>query len=188
MSMGDNRLKKMHIVVACALVAVAAACDDPTNTDIAATELTEIDADNVIYGMTSFMTASGVREGRVKADTAFLFSDSAKVFLRGMELIFYQENGQPRATVTAIRGTMDTNTDAMFAQGDVVLVVHADGRIIKTSELHYDPQRDRIWSDSATTQIMADGTVTSGSSFESDMDFRNIFIRDIRGGSSEIIF
>ncbi len=186
--MGDNRLKKMHIVVVCALVAVAVACDDPTNTDIAATELTEIDADNVIFGMTSFMTASGVREGRVKADTAFLFSDSAKVFLRGMELIFYQENGQPRATVTAIRGTMNTNTDAMYAEGDVVLVVHGDGRIIKSSVLQYDPQRDRIWSDSATTQIMADGRVTTGTSFESDMEFRNVQIANPRGDIGDIVF
>ena len=84
MSMGQNRLKKMHISALCALVGVLAACDDPANTTIAATELTEIDADNVIYGMTSFLTTSGIREGRVQADTAFVFSDSAKVFLRQM--------------------------------------------------------------------------------------------------------
>jgi LPS export ABC transporter protein LptC len=105
-----------------------------------------------------------------------------------MEMIIYHEDGRARATVRALRGEMDTNTDAMLAQGDVVLTVHEDGRIIQTSELHYDPQRDRIWSDSATVQIMADGTVSEGSSFESDLDFRNIFIRDIRGGSSDIIF
>ena len=42
--MGQNRLKKMHISALCALVGVLAACDDPANTNIAATELTEIDA------------------------------------------------------------------------------------------------------------------------------------------------
>lgn len=186
--MGYNRLNRIRIAGACALVAVLGACDDPTNTNIAPAELTEIDADNVLYGMTSFLTASGVREGRVEADTAFFYADSAKVYLRRMELIFYHEDGRARATVTALRGTMDTNTDAMLAQGNVVLIVHADGRRIETSELHYDPQRDRIWSDSATVQTLADGRVSRGTAFESDMEFTNVRIQNPRGDVGEIIF
>jgi LPS export ABC transporter protein LptC len=186
--MEHNKLKKVQVAVVFALLAVVGACEDPTNTNVAATELLELDADVVNYGMTSFLTASGVREARIQADTAFVYADSAKVFLRQMELALYHEDGRTRATVTALSGEMDTNTDAMLAQGDVVLTVHEDGRIIQTSELNYDPQRDRIWSDSATTQIMADGRVTNGTAFESDLDFRNIRIENPRGAVGEIIF
>jgi len=186
--MGDNRLKTRTVAAILALVAMMGACDDPTNTNLAATELLELDADVVTYGMTSLLSASGVREARIEADTAFMYADSAKVLLRQMKLILYHEDGRARATVVAISGEMDTNTDAMIAWGEVVLTVHEDGRIIQTSELHYDPQRDLIWSDSATVQITADGSVSEGSSFESDLEFRNLFIRDIRGGGSEIIF
>jgi LPS export ABC transporter protein LptC len=181
-------LRKTHIAFVCAVLALAGACDDPTNTAVAASDLMEIDADNVIYGMTSFLSASGVREGRVEADTAFVYADSARIYLRQMELTFYETDGRARATVTAIRGELDTNTDAMVARGDVVLNVHADGRVIKTSELMYDPQRNRIWSDSATTQILADGRVSEGTAFESDMEFANIRIENPRGDVGEIIF
>ncbi|NJD19106.1 MAG: LPS export ABC transporter periplasmic protein LptC, partial [Gemmatimonadetes bacterium] len=90
-------------------------------------------------------------------------------------------------TVTADAGELDENTDRMVARGHVVLIVHADGRRLETAELSYDPDQDRIWSDSATVQTMADGSVTRGSAFESDLDFKNVVIRNIRGGGN-IVF
>jgi len=184
----ERRGGRTAFVIVTALAAGLGACEDPSNPNIADSELTEIEADNVIFGMTSFLTTSGVREGRVAADTAFIYSDSARVYLRSMELVFYQEDGRARATVTALRGEMDTNTDAMLAQGNVVLIVHEDGRKIETSELHYDPQRDRIWSDSTTVQTLADGRVSRGTAFESDMEFRNVRIENPRGDVGQIIF
>lgn len=186
--MQNKILRNAPVIAMAALTLGLGACDDPATTNVAAEELQEIEADNVIFGMTSFLSASGVREGRVEADTAYVFTDSARVYLRGMELIFYHENGRPRATVTALRGEMDTNTDAMVAQGNVVLIVHDDGRRIETSELHYDPQRDRIWSDSTTVQTMPDGRVTRGTAFRSDMEFQNVRLENPRGDIGEIIF
>lgn len=165
------------------VAAVAGACDAPVETAVAPPELLEMGADLVNYDMVTFLTASGVREGRVRGDTAFVFSDSAKVVIRGMEVVFYDDNGRPRATVRSLGGEMDTNTDRMVARGDVVLEVHADGRRIESAELHYDPDRDRIWSDSATVQTDAEGRVTRGSAFESNLEFTDVRIDNIRGGS-----
>ena len=69
-------------VVALGLLALAA-CDGPTQTPVADQELLDLQADNVMYGMVSFLTASGVREGRVQADTAYAYADSARVVIRG---------------------------------------------------------------------------------------------------------
>jgi len=184
----DRHRGRMAFVLTAALGVAVGGCEDPSHPSIADAALTEIEADNVIFGMTSFLTTNGVREGRVAADTAFIYTDSARVYLRVMKLVFYQEDGRARATVTALRGEMDTNTDAMLAQGNVVLIVHEDGRKIETSELHYDPQRDKIWSDSTTVQTLADGRVSRGTAFESDMEFRNLRIENPRGDVGEIIF
>lgn len=143
-------------------------------------------ADVVTFGMVSYLTSSGVREGRVEADTAYVFEDSASVHLRVMQIVFYDEDGRERATVTGTRGRWNQETDVMVALGDVLLVVSSDSTRIESQEIHYDPNMDRIWSDSSTVQTMLDGTVTSGSSFESDMSFENILIRDIRGGSRRV--
>jgi LPS export ABC transporter protein LptC len=163
------------------LLASLAACEASTNSEVASHELLDLGADNIVFGMSSFMTSSGIREGRVEADTAFMYADSAKAKLRQMRIVFYDDNGGERATVTGTAGEWDRNTDRMWAQGDVVLIVHADGRRIESAEIVYDPEQEEIWSDSATVQTLANGRVTRGSSFRSDMEFRNVQIQNIRG-------
>ena len=86
-----------------------------------------------------------------------------------------------KATVEGTSGEWDQNTDMMLARGDVLLVVHRDGRRIESAEINYDPAEDKIWSDSATVQTLANGRVTRGSAFESDMEFQNVRILNIRG-------
>ena len=66
-------------------------------------------------------------------------------------------------------------------------IIH-NGRVIETSELFYDPNRDRIWSDSTTVQTLANGQVARGTAFESDLEFRNVRIENIRGDIGDIIF
>lgn len=163
------------------------ACTEPVETPVAPGELLELGADMVQFGMVSFLTASGVREGRVQADTAYAWNDSSKVALRGMNVVFYDEDGRPRVTITARRGEMNERTDQMVAREDVVLVVHEDGRRIESPELHYDPDRDRLWSDSATVQTL-NGRVTRGTSFESDLEFRNFRLANPRGDIGQIVF
>ena len=163
------------------LVAGLGACEAPTNGAVASHELLEMGADQVVLGMSMFMSTSGIRQGKVEADTAFMYADSAKAKLRRLRIVFFDENGAERATVTGTAGEWDRNTDRMWAQGDVVLIVHADGRRIESAEMVYDPTEQEIWSDSATVQTLANGRVTRGSSFRSDMEFRNVQIQNIRG-------
>jgi len=176
-------MKKLIALVTASVVVplFLAACDGPTDTPVASADILGIEADLVTTGMVSFLTAGGVREGRVEADTAYAFYDSATVRLKGMRLVFFNPDGSERATVTALGGEMDENTDRMVARGNVVLVVHSDGQKIETAELNYDPNNDRIWSDSATVRTMANGQVTRGTAFESDMEFRNVRIANPRG-------
>lgn len=175
------RLRRTSLLGTLALLAGLAACETPSNGAIASHELLEMGADQVVLGMTMFMSASGIRQGKVEADTAFMYADSAKAKLQRLKIVFFDENGGERATVTGTAGEWDRNTDRMWAQGDVVLIVHADGRRIESAEMVYDPMEEEIWSDSATVQILANGRVTRGSAFRSDMEFRNVQIQNIRG-------
>lgn len=166
---------------------LVAACGDAKDATVAAPALQEIEADNVIYGLNSYLTSQGVRQGHVRADTAYVYNDSSKLYLRKLEITFYDDAGNERASVTARSGELEQNTDKMVARGDVVLIVKTDGRRIQTQELFYDPTTERIWSDSATVMKEADGTVTRGSSFRSDIEFKNVRVENIRGGAN-IIF
>jgi LPS export ABC transporter protein LptC len=176
-------IRSFSLVAAAA--AALAACEGVENTTVANEFMQGIDAP-VVFGMTNYITADGVRQARVQADTAFTFADSAKVDLRVMTVDFYDEAGVERATVHGTHGEWDQDTDLMVARGDVELLVHSDSSIIRSQEIHYDPQTDRIWSDSATSRTMRDGSTTRGSSFESDIEFTNIRILNVRGDAGRI--
>ena len=157
----------------------AAGCSDEAAVPVVSPDLAEVDADAVIYGMTNQLTVEGVREAIVKADTAFVYEDSSMVVLRGLELTIFTETGTERAVVTARRGRLNNTTREMTAWGDVVLVIPEADRTIRTEELNYDPNRDRIWSDSTT--IMEEGDrVYEGTAFESDLEFRDVRVRNAR--------
>lgn len=161
----------------------ATACNSRPATPTAPESVQDIEADAVIYKMTTYLLAAGVRQGRVDADTAYAYTDSSEYALVGMQVIFYDDNGRERATVKADSGHMNVRTQSMVALGHVVLLVAAGGPKIESSELHYDPNGDRLWSDSATVMTGAHGVVTRGSSFESDLEFKNPTVRNIRGGA-----
>ena len=169
-----------------AALALSAACQTEVNGPGGASpELEGLDSP-IVFGMVAFMSSNGVREGRIRADTAYTFADSSKVDLRVMTAVFFDESGNDRATVTGREGTWDQDTDFMLAKGDVVLLVHVDGSKIESAEINYDPGMDRVWSDSATVRTLADGTVQQGSAFESDIDFTTVRVENVRGGTGRV--
>jgi len=142
------------------------------------------DADGIVFGMEQWITEDGVLQGYVRADTAIQWQDSAAVHLRGqVDLKVLESDGSERAHVTADRGVMDTRTNRMVARGNVVLVIPGDTRRLETQELHYDPQGDRIWSDSSFVHRHR-GQVTRGRAFTSDLEFRNFTILGRGGGGA----
>ncbi|HSR42883.1 MAG TPA: LPS export ABC transporter periplasmic protein LptC [Longimicrobiales bacterium] len=171
-----------HRLPGVALVAalLVGACSESGDSPVVAEELARMQADNVVYGMSQILTHEGVREGLVRADTAYFYRDSSAVHLRGVDLTVYsEETGDVRAEVTARQGRLETETRAMIGRGDVVLRIPSDDRTIRTEVLHYEPGADRIRSDTFT--VMEEGErVTCGRAFHSDLEFRNLFIENAR--------
>lgn len=168
-------------------------CGEENTTPVASPELLETGADLVSIGLQENITSEGIREATIQADTAFYYQDSTVYHLRNLTLVVYNETGAERARVTAERGRMRIDTDELVARGDVVLTIEGQSgrqtggagqqeaaiprRRIETEELNYDPNGDRIWSDSSTVMYEA-GTVIRGKSFESDLDFRRPEVLD----------
>ena len=186
MTIGRLGANTSEAVAMLALVGALGACSREMSTPVATQELQSMEADYIAFGMVSFVTASGVREGRIEADTAYIYEEDSTAKLHQMKIDFYDEVGRERATVTGVSGDWNRETDRMIARGDVVLFIHSDSSTIESPEIHYDPSLDRIWSDSATVRTMKDGTVTSGTAFESDLSFENLTIQNMRGGARRV--
>jgi len=158
----------------------AAACDRTSSGPFAGDEYAAMHADQIIEGIQQVMTVDGVRRAILVADTAYIFEDSARAELRTVHVKFFDAAGNQDAELTSRSGTLNIRTEAMTARDNVILRLREGNRIIQTSELHFDPERDLIWSDSATT-LNQDGTVAHGDGFRSDSRLRNLEIVNPRG-------
>ncbi len=184
--MGAKRLLCAHVLAAGLLLA---ACTDSAPRMVLDPDLEATEADYIIFGLTNYLTRQGIREAVVEADTALVFQDSTVILLRGnVKLTAYNaELGTEKAIVTSDRGRLDTDTNELFAEGNAVLLIRADGRRIESYELRYLPDIDAIRSDSAT--VMYDGDdVVEGTSFNSDLDFERVQIQDARTSGGAVRF
>ena len=176
-----NRFRRSFLAAAVVLLVLgASACEENGDTPVVAEELTELNADNVVYGMTQILTREGVREAVVEADTAYFYQDSSAVRLRGVRMTLFEEDGAERARVVARRGRLEPRRREMVGRDEVVLTITGEEeRRIETDELHYSSTQDRIWSDTYTV-MEEGGEVTCGTAFRSDLDFENVYIEQAR--------
>lgn len=157
-----------------------AACGSGGQGPVAGEDYADLPADQIIFGVKHYVTANGVRQAILVADTAYYYEDPARVELRKVHLTLFQSTGQEAADLTSESGDLEVRTNAMVARGNVVLVTREGGRRVETEELHYDPHADRIWSDVPTT-LYEHGSVLRGDGFESDAQLRNSNLRNPRG-------
>jgi LPS export ABC transporter protein LptC len=138
-------------------------------------------ADGIIMGGTTVITnREGIRSARLQFDTAFQWTDSIHQSLRGVDLMVFNEDGSERARVISLRGRFQPQEQSLTASGSVVLTVPSDDRTLETEELHYDPELEQLWSDSAFVMTER-GTRYEGTAFTSDLEFQDFRVYGTSG-------
>jgi LPS export ABC transporter protein LptC len=173
------------LATTCFSTLALAACDEQVSRPIAGDELTRIDADNVQYDMRSIFTAEGVRSGYVTADSAFVYADSSRVRMYGVEIVFEDTRGVEQARVVADSGSLVQRTEEMDAYGNVVVELPLRGCRITSEEIHYSPPNQQIRSDTPV-RFEQNGIVATGAGFESDLQMNNFRILEPRGALFDV--
>jgi LPS export ABC transporter protein LptC len=129
-------------------------------------------ADQVLQKFHHFVTADGVRQSELQADTAYFFDASQKTLLRRMKVVFFDSAGAVQATVTAQRGEYLWQNGSMTAEGTVVMTTN-DGRVLKSEKLVFDETKQEISTDQPF-QFEDRSSRLRGKGFRSNKDFTNI--------------
>jgi LPS export ABC transporter protein LptC len=153
------------------LFVLASACK--SGTPVTATQAVLDSADQVLVGMTHYVTESGVLRARVRADTAYFFSNTQQAELRNVHVTFYDLTGRPTSTLTSREGTHHWRTGDMEARGNVVVVRDKDGATMKTEVMDYNQVRNEVSSDKSFVWDEP-GRHVVGEAFTSDPEFKNI--------------
>jgi LPS export ABC transporter protein LptC len=166
------------------LVTAVAACTD-TSLPAAGGASVADSADQVMVGMKTFLHEGGLRRALVLADSAYFFDNHTRLELRGVSAEFYTSTGATDGHMNAMRATVHTQSQAMEAFGNVVLV-SVDGSRLTSPQLRYDPSQDLIRGDSAFTLVQPDRNV-SGIGFTTTPSMTSIKIdRTIRGTAGSV--
>jgi LPS export ABC transporter protein LptC len=170
------------------LLAVAAlgACRSETTPPAVVQGKSQVDsADQFMIGMTTVLNDRGVKRADIAADSAYLFDNSSRIEMLGVNGSFYTTTGVKEGIMTAQRAQYDTRVDSMQAWGDVT-IISTEGRTLKTPFLRYNKALNEMSSDSIFTISDADRTVT-GIGFVSDPGLNNLQIkRGISGTAGRV--
>jgi len=153
------------------IVLLVAACKNGTR--VTATQAALDSADQVLIGMSHYVTEAGVRRARVRADTAYFYSGTQTAELRNVHVTFYDALGRPTSTLTAREGTHHWRSGDMEARGNVVVVRDKDGGTMRTEVMSYNQARNEVSSDKPFVFDSPDRHI-EGEGFTSDPEFRNI--------------
>ncbi len=145
-------------------------------------ELEAVQADEIAYGVEHRMTREGVHYSTLVADSLFLWRDSSHARVMGLTLIVFDERGRRRATINADTGRLSQVTEELTATGNAILTVIATGQEIRTEELNFSQDEDRVWSDLPVVMREA-GCVVEGDRFQADMAFDDLRIWGTREGA-----
>ena len=157
-----------------------------SGTPVTATQAALDSADQVLIGMSHYVTESGVLRARVQADTAFFFSGTQQAELRNVHVTFYDAAGQATSTLTSNQGTHHWRTGDMEARGNVVVVRNKDGGTLRTEVMNYSQIRNEVSSDRDFVFDAPDRHV-QGKGFTSDPEFKKITAKSPTGTGGQFI-
>ena len=163
------------------LAAAALACDSGTEPRVTAANPLADSADQVMFGVSTMITNSGVLRAQLGADTGYFFDGNSRIEVRHERTVFYTNTGLQNAVLTSVEGTYNIRRGQMEARKDVV-VVTTDGKRLETEQLRYDQATNQISSDSAF--VLTEPTRTlRGIGFTSDPDLTNLHVKKVVTGS-----
>ena len=177
-----------RLLLASSLLVAATGCTADTDQG-SLSELDEVAAENVLYGTSRQLTRNGIQEGLLEADSIHMWRDSTHSRVFGLTLHLYDERGREKGRVTADGGRLSTLSAELWAYGNALLSVPADelneAREIEADELHFELDRDRIWT-RVPVRMMRGGCEVTGDGFDTDLSFNDLRIEAPReGGCSE---
>ena len=154
----------------CAPVSLAAlaACGGKPKVDVVAqVEAAADTADQLMIGLTQYITESGIRKAYLEADTAFLYENAGRADLKKVKVTFFGPAGDTSSVVTGKVGFYDWRTGKMETREDVVVVLSNGGRLT-TSVLRYDQAKNEVSTDQHYVYVAPPNQDMTGEGFTTD--------------------
>jgi LPS export ABC transporter protein LptC len=149
------------------LAALTACGGAPKRDAVALVEAAADTADQLLIGLTQYITQDGVRKAYLEADTAFLYENTGRADLKKVKVTFFGLDGDTSSVVTGKTGSYDWRTGRMETRDDVVVLLSNGGRLT-TSVLRYDQAKNEVSTDQPYDYVAPPNQHMRGGSFVTD--------------------
>jgi len=166
--------------LACAFLALAAACNRSRDDGLAAVAAAADSADQLMIGVDEYITDGGVRKAFLQADSAFMYENVGRADLRNIRVVFFGPTGDSSSVLTARSGQYDWRSGRMQARQDVVVVLSNGGRLT-TSLLYYDRTRNEVSTDQPYVYTGPDQNWSGPRGFVTDPGLSLFRTQQVRG-------
>ena len=173
-----------RLAIASAALVALSACTDAKHPTVTKANPLADSADQVMFGVRTFITDQGLLRANLRADTGYFFDGNSRIEVRNERTIFFTNTGQQSGVLTSEEGTYSTAKNTMEARKNVV-VISTDGKRLETSQLAYNQVTNLISSDSAFVLTQPDRRI-EGVGFISDPNLNNLKILKILKGAGPI--
>jgi LPS export ABC transporter protein LptC len=160
---------RLLIAAGLAVVAASGACTKDQSVIPTTVSPLADSADQVLSGIQFLLTSGGVRQGKLEADSGFMFENSTRIELRHVKTDFFTKSGDPTGTLTSREGTYLKSRGSLEARDSVVVLSTDGSRRLTTQQLKYDERTNLITTDSAYV-LTQNGQVHQGVGFSTDPD------------------
>ena len=140
---------------------------------------TELAPSSILEDATITLTTEGRKDAVIYADTLINFEERDSTIAKVVKVIFYDENGNYRSTLTSDEGLVRQKTQDFLVWGNVV--VENDTARLDTESLHWDPQTRLITTDDFV-KFKRGKDVLTGYGMRADNRLENVkILRDVKG-------
>ena len=129
-------------------------------------------ADQVLSEFTTQLSTEGRRSLSVEGAEAFVYIDSAVVWMLDLNATAYAEDGFPASLLQGDSARLDQTLQDITVWGSVVVQSESGGFRLETAEVRFEAATGRFLSDSTVLFRRAGGT-QEGTCFESDVTLSN---------------
>lgn len=129
--------------------------------------------DQTGYDVEVTYTDSGKLQGRLKAPEVNVYQQKEEPyseFPQGIDVVFYDELGNPKAFIRAKYAIRYDNENLWEARHEVVAENPSEGKKLETEQLFWDERKEIIYSDKFSKITNPDGVFMGENGFEAKQD------------------
>ena len=131
------------------------------------------------------MTEAGMLKLVIQGKEQLTFGNGDLSFPNTIRIDFFDPNGDTTSVLTAMEGTFDAETQLYRAFGDVVVTNLKEKQTLKTEELFWNPETEKIFTEKFFI-VTTEKDLIQGTGLEAPQDFSSYSVTNPGGSIIEI--